>query len=150
MLKSKEEMFRGLDFDMSLQEVKEKETLPPDLEYGDYLRYHILADSVSAGESMDVEYFFNKNNRLDLMIAFYNLRDKDVLHPLADELKRYLERNYGRPQQDELGWYHWEFDDKTGENGTIEINLVGETEEGYMGVELEMTKYYENEERVRR
>ncbi len=149
MVKNKKHMFRGLDFDMTPDEVRRNETLQPDLEYPDYLRYRLLADSIAAGESVELEYFFNNKNQLDLMITFYNLSDKEAIQPLADELKRYLERSYGRPKQDELGWYHWQLDDKTGEEGSIEINLVGETEEGYMGVELEMTKYYENEERIR-
>ena len=142
-------MFRGLAFDMKLADVKQSETVRPDVEYEDYLRYRLFADSIASGESVDMEYFFNKNNQLDLMIAFYNLADEDDLHPLADELRRYFERSYGRARLDEQGWYHWQFDDKKGESGSIEVNLVGETEKGYMGVEIEMIKYYENEERLR-
>jgi len=149
MVKNKHKMFRGLDFDMPLTEVKKSEGTQPDMEYPDYLRYRFAADSIAPGESLEVEYFFNKKDQLDLIIAFYNLTDTEEIKPLADELKRYLERDYGRPAQDEFGWYHWQFDDKTGEKGTVEINLAGETEEGYKGVELELTKYYEYEERVR-
>ncbi len=148
MVKTQHNLFRGLSFDSNIQDVKLTETHVPDLEYPDYLRYRIAADSVAAGESLDVEYFFNKKNQLDLMIAFYNISDSTAIHPLADELMRYLEREHGRPKQDELGWYHWEFQDKKGEPGTIEINLVGETEAGYMGVEVEMIKYYAYEERL--
>ena len=142
-------MFRGIQFGTSLEEVKGKENLNPDIEYGDYLHYYLNADSIAEGESVDIEYFFNRNDQLDMVIAFYNLTDKETIHPLADELYRYLERKYGRPRQDELGWYHWDFEEKNNESGTIEINLVGETEPGYMGVEIEFIKYFENEERVR-
>lgn len=149
-MKSKEKIFRGVDFDIGILEVKSREPLKPDLEYADYLHYRILADSIATGESVDVEYFFNKDNRLDLMIAFYNLSDKHAIYPLVEELRRYLEREYGRPRQDELGWYHWKFEDKKSrEPGTIEINLLGETEAGYMGVELELAKYYAYEARVK-
>ncbi len=150
LFKSKQKTFRGIHFDMSLQNVKEKEELKPDIEYKDYLHYTIQADSIVAGESLDLEYFFNKDDRLDMMIAFYNLADENAIHEFADEIKSYLERKYGRPRQDESGWYHWEFADKGSVPGSIEINLMGETEKGYMGIELELIKYYENEERVRR
>ncbi|HXH18990.1 MAG TPA: hypothetical protein VNJ07_07885, partial [Chitinophagales bacterium] len=109
----------------------------------------IPADSIAGGESLEVEYFFNKNDQLDLIIAFYNLTDSTQLHPLAGELRRYFERKFGRARQDEMGWYHWELDDRTGEKGAIEISLTGETEEGYRGIELELSKYYEHEERLR-
>lgn len=148
MVKTKKKLFRGLSFDMTLAQVKETEDLNPELEYRDYLRFKILADSIAAGESVDVEYFFNKKDQLDLMIAFYNLSGTDDIQPLINELKNFLENKYGRAKQDELGWYHWEFDDRKGEPGTIEINLVGETEEGYRGVELELIKYYGYEKRL--
>lgn len=147
IVKTKENLFRGLNFDLSLQDVKQAESISPEKEYTDNLHYQFLADSIAAGESLDVEYFFNKKNQLDLMIAFYNISDSNAIHPLVEELMCYLEREHGRPKQDELGWYHWEFQDKKGESGAIEINLVGETEAGYMGVELEMIKYYAYEER---
>lgn len=147
MVKTKQPLFRGLHFDATIQDVRQAEAIAPEKEYPDNLRYHLLADSIAAGESLDVEYFFNKKNQLDLMIAFYNISDSNAIHPLADELMRYLEREHGRAKKDELGWYHWEFPDKKGEPGTIEINLVGETEAGYMGVELELIKYYAYEER---
>ncbi|MDZ4847357.1 MAG: hypothetical protein SH857_17625 [Chitinophagales bacterium] len=148
MVKTKQDLFRGLNFDVTLQDVKQAEAISPELEYPDNMRYHIVADSIAEGESLDVEYFFNKKNQLDLMIAFYNISDSNAIHPIVNELMRYLEREHGRPKQDELGWYHWEFQDKKGEPGSIEINLVGETEAGYMGVEVEMIKYYAYEEKM--
>lgn len=147
IVKTKQHLFRGLNFDSSIEDVKQSEALSPETEYPDNVRYHIAADSIAPGESLDVEYFFNKKNQLDLMIAFYNLSDSNAIHPLVNELMRYLEREHGRPKKDELGWYHWEFQDKKGETGTIEINLMGETEAGYMGVELELIKYYAYEDR---
>jgi len=150
MVKTKNNLFRGLNFDLDIQQVKQSEAIAPELEYPDNLRYRILADSVAAGESIEIEYFFNKKNQLDLMIAFYNISDSNEISPLADELMRYLEREYGRPKVDEAEGYHWEFQDEEGEPGTVEINLVKETEEGYMGVELELIKYYIYEERLSR
>ena len=149
LFKNKEKMFRGIQFGMSLQEVKEKEEWKPSIEYTDYLRYKMIADTIAAGEYIDVEYFFNKKDRLDMIIAFYNVVDKETIHPLVNEIKRYLERKHGRPRIDESGWFHWEYTEKGDQRGSIEINLIGETEEGYMGVELEMIKYYENEKRMR-
>lgn len=147
LVKTKQHLFRGLHFDATIEEVKQAEAITPQKEYPDNVSYRILADSIAPGESLDVEYFFNKKNQLDLMIAFYNLSDSNAIHPLVDELMRYLEREHGRAKKDEHGWYHWEFPDKKGEPGTIEINLVGETEAGYLGVELELIKYYAYEER---
>lgn len=147
MVKVKDNLFRGIDFDLSPEQVKQAEAITPDIEYPDNLRYKIGADSIAAGESLDVEYFFNKKHQLDLMIAFYNISDSAAIYPMVDELMRYLQREHGDPKKDELGWYHWEFPDNTGEPGTIEINLVGETESGYMGVELELIKYYAYEDR---
>jgi len=148
MLKTKEQLFRGLDFDKPIDEVKKSETLQPEMQYADYLKYRIGADSIAAGESVEIEYFFNKKNQLDLMIAFYNISDSAAIHSMADNLMGYLETKYGRPKRDELGWYHWEFECKSGEPGTVEVNLVGETEKDYMGVELELIKYYSYEKRL--
>ncbi len=147
LVKTKEQLFRGVDFDMKLNEVRELEEIQPHTEYADYLLYRISGDSIGKGETIDVEYFFNKKNQLDLIIAFYNLSDKTTIRPLVQELKGYYEKKYGKPKEDEFGWFHWEIRDKSGEKGVIEINLVGETEEGYMGVELELIKYYEYEKR---
>ncbi len=149
IVKSKEMLFRGVDFDYTIQSVKAAEEIEPELEYKDYLRFKIKADSIGSGESVDLEYFFNKKDQLDMIIAFYNLTDKSRIEPLANELKRYFERKFGRAQQDEMGWYHWEMTDKSGLTGTVEVNLIGETEEGYMGLELELIKYYENERRLK-
>jgi hypothetical protein len=62
LLKSKEHFFRSIDFDHSIEDVKNNESFSPELAYADYLRYHVMADSVATGESVDVEYFFNKKN----------------------------------------------------------------------------------------
>ncbi|GIV33160.1 MAG: hypothetical protein KatS3mg031_0695 [Chitinophagales bacterium] len=148
MIKNKETLFRGVHFDSSISTVKALEEITPELEYNDYLRYNISADSIAAGESLEVEYFFNKKDQLDMIIAFYYVTNKNAIKPLTEELRRYFEQKIGPARRDESGAYHWELPDEQGLKGTIEINLTGETEEGYMGVELELIKYYEYERRL--
>ena len=145
---SKEKTFRGLHFDLKKETVKSAEIAKPEAEYDDYLRYNLLADSVASGESLELEYFFNKKDQLDLIIAFYNTGSSEVINSVIDELKDYFENRYGTARKDENGFYHWEFDDKGEIPGTIEIHLTGETEEGYMGIEIELLKYYQDEKKL--
>lgn len=148
IINTDKEFFRGLDFDTGIENVKAIEKARLAEEFTDYLRYRIDADSLGKKEYVEIEYFFNKANQLDLFLVFYALSQPADIQPLITELKAYFEKRYGKAVNDELGWYNWEFRDETGIPGTIEIKLVGEKDEGYLGVEIEMLKYYEFEERL--
>ena len=145
VIKSTDKMLRGVQFDESLKAVKNYEDGELIKEFEDYLSFKINLDTIYPGEQIDAEYFFNNRDQLDLIIVFYSLQNKNEIEPLVTDLKQYFERKYGIANEDEIGWYNWEFESKTGLPGSIEINLVSETEEGYMGVEVEMLKYYEFE-----
>lgn len=148
ILKNDKKLFRGLDFEMSLKQVKELETAHLEDEFSNYLRYKVEVDSMFPGEYLALEYSFNSKDQLDVIYVYYTLEDKSLIDPIVNDLKEYFSNEYGQPKVDELGWYKWKFEDKTGVPGTVEITLSGEKKEDYLGVYLDLQKFYEFEERL--
>lgn len=144
ILKNEAMMFRGVSFDINKSAVKALEEKEPFEEYPDYLRYKYSPEN-SKENFLDLEYFFNNDGRLDMIIGYYALADDEEQKVVFDELLREFTRRFGPGEKDELGWYTWKFNDKEGIPGQIEIILNIENTEGYKGIDIEFVKYYEFE-----
>ena len=148
ILKSEDMMFRGVEFDKGKSTVLEKEGSEPTEEYPDYLRYTSNFENRD-DYFFDLEYFFNNDDRLDMIIAYYTLTSEEEQSLVFDELAREFTKRFGPGEKDELGWYTWKFKDNTGLPGQIEIILnTGKNDDGILGVDIEFVKYYDFEQNI--
>ena len=136
-------LLRGIELDLSVADVRKIEKDSLNEETTTFLGY--LVPGKEKGEKMEVEYSFNEQGKLDLMSVFYYLdKDDDAEHMVA-ALKKYFEKKLGPSKKDELGWYTWQFRDKKGLPGDVEIVLNKKVEAKSKVVDLEIVKYYDSE-----
>lgn len=148
ILKSEEMMFRGIQFDKDKGAIKEAEQVAPEEEFPDYVRY-LLSFEDNKDYTLDLEYFFNNDNRLDMIIAYYSLKTEEEQSLVFDELTREFTKRFGPGEEDELGWYTWKFKDQIGVPGQIEIILNTEkNDENGLGIDVELVKYYDFEQNM--
>lgn len=147
ILKNEKMMFRGIEFDKNKATITELESSQPIEEYPDYLRYKYSLEKSDTTE-LELEYFFNNDNRLDMIIAYYTIENEDVKNKIFDELLREFTKRFGPGEKDELGWYTWKFKDQIGIPGQIEIILNQESNDGFQGIDIEFVKYYEFEQNM--
>lgn len=144
VLKSKKGLVRDIQFDQSIDEIKAIEKLTVSEAFSNYLLYSQLLEGDTATK-MEVEYFFNKQDQLDYVAINCQIPDSAQADVVREDLKGFLEKKYGPSEQDEYGWYVWEFKDEKGVPGYIEVELSSQTEEGQTGISLEFVKYYDFE-----
>ncbi|MEX0811502.1 MAG: hypothetical protein WD048_04735 [Chitinophagales bacterium] len=145
ILKNEQMMFRGIEFDINKATVLETEASEPTEEYPDYLLYNYQLNEQDEPQ-LELEYFFNNDNRLDMIIAYYTLENEEEKARVFDELIREFTKRFGPGEKDELGWYTWKFKDQIGIPGQIEIILNPENTDGFRGIDIEFVKYYEFEQ----
>lgn len=148
ILKNEEMVFRGVEFDKDKSVVLEKESGEPVEEFPDYLHYKYNFEE-NKKQQLELEYFFNSDNRLDMIIAYYKLKDEAEQSLVFDELIREFTKRFGPGEKDELGWYTWKFKDQLGIPGQVEIILNTEKDDANaFGVDLELVKYYDFEQNM--
>jgi hypothetical protein len=139
-------IFRNVDFDMDLETAKKNETAPLANSAEDYLRYEITNMNGKAGEYVEIEYMFDKN-RLDRMMVYYSVDSKNAADGLFIDVLGYFTKKYGGTMSNDKEWRTWQLEDKKGQRGTIEIMIKKEDRDNVFGVDIEMVKYYKDEEK---
>lgn len=133
-------IFRSINFDMDIENVKKYETATLVNATEDYLRYEIQKIN-NTSEYVEIEYHFSKE-RLDLITVFYSAENEAALKKLFEEMKAYYNEKHGKAISNNTGWEHWEFEDKEGLPGNIEIMMKYEILNDVYGLDIEMVKYY--------
>jgi hypothetical protein len=137
-------IFRNVDFD--IETVKKNETAPLVNSSEDYLRYEIADVNGNKMEFIEFEYMF-ENNRLDRIMVFYTVERKEHADGLYFGVLDYFTKKFGGTSGHHDAWRTWELEDKKGLPGKIEIMTKKQTEENIFGVDIEMVKYYKDEEK---
>lgn len=144
MLNGEKGLFRGLELDMTLPEVRKIATDSIDEEDENFLGY--VLPGLDKSERLELDYSFNEQGKLDLIVANYYLaKDEDAEHMIA-ELKQFFDKKVGASKQDEKGWQVWQYRDKKGLPGDVEIVLNKTVSEKGKNVDLEIVKYYDSEQ----
>jgi len=139
-------IFRSIDFDMNLETAKKSETAPLANGTEDYLRYEITEVNGNPLEFIEMEYMFEKN-RLDRIMVFYGVDSKEAADGLFYGVLDYFTKKFGGSASNDSGWRTWQLEDKKGLPGNIEIMIKKESEENIHGVDIEIVKYYKDEEK---
>lgn len=139
-------IFRSINFDMDIENVKKYETATLVNATEDYLRYEIKKINNSS-EYVEIEYHFSKE-RLDLITVFYSAENEVALKKLFDEMKKHYSNKYGNATGDDAGWQRWEFEDTEGLPGSIEIMMKYESLNDVHGLDIEIVKYYKDERKT--
>ncbi|MDX2002157.1 MAG: hypothetical protein SFW35_06985 [Chitinophagales bacterium] len=145
VLKSEKGFIRGVEFDMTKEQVKkiEKDTLVEESE-----RFLGYVNELNKGKDhLQVEYFFNEKNQLDQIMINYYLNEEDDVQDLIADLTEYFNKKIGPGKKDEAGWNIWNYEDKKGAPGNVDILLFRKLDNTYGRiVDLEIVKYYNWEE----
>jgi hypothetical protein len=136
-------IFRSINFDMDIENVKRYETATLVNATEDYLRYEIQKIN-NTSEYVEIEYHFSKG-RLDLITVFYSAENEVALKKLFEEMKTHYNKKYGTATSNNAGWERWEFEDREGLPGNIEIMMRYENLNNVYGLDIEMVKYYTDE-----
>jgi hypothetical protein len=139
-------IFRNISFDLDIDAVKKNETAPLANATEDYLRYE-LKNINKTSEYAEFEYHFSKN-RLDLITVYYATTTKKEAEQLFNEVKKIYDKKFGASKSDDSGWQMWEFEDKEGSPGNIEIMMKHESNNDLHGLDIELVKYYKDERRT--
>ena len=139
-------IFRNISFDYDIETVKKNETAPLVNSTEDYLRYEIKNINKTS-EYAEFEYHFSKN-RLDLITVYYATTTKEEAEQLFNEVKKIYDKKFGAGKSDDSGWQMWEFEDKEGTAGNIEIMMKHESNNDLHGLDIELVKYYKDERRT--
>ncbi|TVR77332.1 MAG: hypothetical protein EA412_11425 [Chitinophagaceae bacterium] len=134
-------VFRGIEFDVSIEEVKEAEYGELLDEDNDFLHYIDRPEGASTNDFLDIQYFFNGAGELDMITAFYSLNNLEMIQTIEKDVYEYFTRKYGRSQSDEIGWHVWEYNTRRGQAGVVELSMKVNVEDGFRGIELEAVKY---------
>jgi len=136
-------IFRSVNFDMDIESVKKLESAPLVNSTENYLRYEINKIN-NTNEYAEIEYHFSKE-RLDLITVYYSAEKIEDIEALFQEMIVYFTEKYDNPASDDSGWKRWEFEDKEGIPGTIEIMMKQESVNNIFSLDIEMVKYYTDE-----
>jgi hypothetical protein len=139
-------IFRSVDFDMTMEAVMQREKAPLVNSAEDYLRYEIQHIN-NTREFIQIEYMFSRQ-RLDRIMVYYHVERKEDADQLFNEARAYFEKKFGKSTDIESGWLIWELDDRGGLPGTIEIMISNESRRDMYGLDIEMVKYYKDEEKT--
>jgi hypothetical protein len=146
LLGNSKNVFREVGFDMDMNTVKKNETASLVNSAEDYLRYEIKNIEGKSSQYAEIEYHFD-HNRLDLITVYQNTANELDIEPLFNDVKLHFNKKYGESKSNKAGWETWAFEDKEGEQGNIEIMLKGVNENGLFGIDIELVKYYKDEQK---
>jgi hypothetical protein len=138
-------IFRNIDFDMDIETVQQNEKAPLANSADDYLRYEI-ENINNTNEFLQIEYMFDKQ-RLDRIMVYYKVAKKEDAEKLFNEVHEHYVKKFGESADNESGWLTWELKDKGGMPGNIEIMISKESKPDMFGVDIEMVKYYKDEQK---
>lgn len=137
---SENSIFRNINFDADIEEVKKRETAPMINSTDNYLRYEILPDEENTVLA-EFEYHFSKN-KLDLITVYLSSPDENSINTIFKTLNENFEKKYGRSNSNDLGWKSWEVIDKEGLPGNIDIMLRKDKKDENYNIDMELVKYY--------
>ncbi len=128
---------------MNIESVKKFESAPLVNSTENYLRYEIKKIN-NTNEYAEIEYHFSKEH-LDLITVYYSAENSADIEALFKEMITYYTEKYGEAVSDDSGWKRWEFEDKEGIPGTIEIMMKQESVNDIFSLDIELVKYYADE-----
>jgi hypothetical protein len=143
VIKSGDGLLRGVELDMTLPQVRAIETDTLVEENASFLGY--VRERKRGKDHLEVEYSFNPEGKLDLIMIYYYMEKEEDAKKLVADLKEYFDKKIGASKTDEMGWQVWEYPDKKGLAGNVEIILNKKVDEQGRVVELEIVKYYQAE-----
>lgn len=136
-------VLRDINFNLTSEEIKEKETSKLYEETPDHLFYEFSfpTDSTAFSEYANIQYFFNENNQLDIIIADIYMNDSIQENILRNNLTDYFNYKYGtqvKNDDDQEVWKGTFLDDKSNKSYyyTIDIKKL----EDDFGVSLEYVR----------
>ena len=110
-------MLRGVDFNISQDELKKIEKSKLYESTSDHLFYEFSypKDSTPFAEYANVEYFFDENNKLDIITTDIYLSDSFQEVTLQKKFIEYYNKRYGNSKNDDYAYDVWNgsFKDKT-------------------------------------
>lgn len=116
LTENEEAVFRGIDFNKNADDVKKIEKAKLYETTTDHLFYEVSfpKDSTQFAEYANVQYFFNENNQLDIIIADVFLADTLQENKLKNTLSTYFNQKFESVESKEFDYPVWsaEFDDK--------------------------------------
>ncbi|MCB9033815.1 MAG: hypothetical protein H6553_08260 [Chitinophagales bacterium] len=102
-------LFRAVDLMMTKKNVlsNEKATLFEEPDNNLFYAYSFPVDSTPFGEYLDLKYFFNENNQLDIIMCNVYLNDSIQEDKMIKNLNQYYSYLYGRKEVDEFKYDVW-------------------------------------------
>ena len=100
---------RGVDFNLSPEELKKLEKSKLYEVTGDHLFYEFSypKDSTPFSEYANVEYFFDENNKLDIITTDIYLNDSAQEEKLKSSFIQYYNNRYGSSEMDDYEYDVW-------------------------------------------
>lgn len=137
-------VLRNIDFNLTPDEVKKRETCKLYDETSDHLFYEFSfpTDSTTFSEYADIQYFFNENNLLDIISAGIYVNDSIQEKKLMENLTDYFNLRYGKQHETQDGDKVWQGDAKNKTNHehySYSVSLK-KLEDDEHGVQLEFVK----------
>jgi hypothetical protein len=141
---NKDAILRDIHFDMSPDEVKsiEKSRLYEATEDHLFYEFSYPTDSTAFSEYAEVQYFFDENDKLDVIASHLFLNDSTLEKGLRTSLQQYFNQRYGSAEADKNSeLWNGDFTDKktgTDYNYTIRVkNIVKQSDDDLTGVSIE-------------
>lgn len=106
---NEEAVLRGIQFNSTQDELKKQEKAKLYETTPDHLFYEFSypKDSTAFSEYANIQYFFNENNQLDIIIAEIYLNDSTQEQQLKNNLTDYYNQRFGNPDKDEQEHEVW-------------------------------------------
>ena len=137
-------VLRNIDFNSTPEEIKKLETSKLYEETPDHLfyEYSFPTDSTPFSEYANLQYFFNENNLLDIIIADIYVSDSLQENKLRNNFSAYFTKRYGSPSIEDNGAAVWSGkykDISTSKTYTYTVDIKDLEEEEY-GISIEFVR----------
>lgn len=109
-------VFHGVDLCLSQDDVRKREKAQLYERTADHLFYNYVfpRDSTAFSEYADIQYFFDKNNTVEIITTNIFLNDSLQQDQLLQNFTQYFNNRYGDSKPDDYGYQVW--------NGTLETD----------------------------
>lgn len=141
--KEKKAIFKNINFDFTLEEVKKVENAqlyeatPEHLFYS----YNFPKDSSLFVEYADIKYFFDEENTLKIITANIYLNDSVQESQLLENFKEYYTIKYGDTKIDDYDYDNWDATaDSRNKKGKYYYNIAIKKLENEYGVAIELLR----------
>jgi hypothetical protein len=132
-------VLRGVNFNVSPEELKKTEKSKLYESTADHLFYEFTfpKDSTAFEEYSNIQYFFDENDRLDIITADVFVNDSVQESKLKKSFGEYFDKRYGDANTDEYSYDVWKgkFEDRDGKKYNYTVGLK-EMDDDY-GISLE-------------